>query len=397
MQFDLRRMAEHMGGVAWGVVIVLFIMSIYSIAVMIERYCTYKKATEQSRKYAPDVARFLKAGQDQGSHRRLPRRQRQVLAPGQGARRSASRSGSTSRSRVRPTADKEAAVDAAKRAIQRATAVNLADLKRGLSGLATIGSTAPFVGLFGTTFGIINAFSGMALTGSGGIAAISAGIAEALITTAFGLFVAVPAVWAYNYFSGQGRRLQRRDGQLQLRAARLLHQEGRLGPSDRGRRGRSAPRCPGLPSRESLPCRWHVGGKQGRGDRGHQRHAHGRHHDRAAHHLHGDHAHAAEGRGREAAHRRATPRSARTSPRPSRSAVSKDATDLPERHQARQPGRPAAAGQGAPRGPARTAEGRLPEGRRGARLLRGHEGHGLLPRGGRRGDRPHRRAQGQGS
>src|SRR5207245_9808825 len=99
--------------------------------------------------------------------------------------------------------DKEAAVDAAKRAIQRATAVNLADLKRGLSGLATIGSTAPFVGLFGTTFGIINAFSGMALTGSGGIAAISGGIAEALITTAFGLFVAVPAVWAYNYFAGK--------------------------------------------------------------------------------------------------------------------------------------------------------------------------------------------------
>ena len=81
--------------------------------------------------------------------------------------------------------------------------MNLADLKRGLSGLATIGSTAPFVGLFGTTFGIINAFSGMALTGSGGIAAISAGIAEALITTAFGLFVAVPAVWAYNYFAGK--------------------------------------------------------------------------------------------------------------------------------------------------------------------------------------------------
>jgi biopolymer transport protein ExbB/biopolymer transport protein TolQ len=99
--------------------------------------------------------------------------------------------------------DKEAAVDAAKRAIQRATAVNLADLKRGLSGLATIGSTAPFVGLFGTTFGIINAFQGMALTGSGGIAAVSAGIAEALITTAFGLFVAVPAVWAYNYFNGK--------------------------------------------------------------------------------------------------------------------------------------------------------------------------------------------------
>ena len=122
--------------------------------------------------------------------------------------------------------------------------MNLADLKRGLSGLATIGATAPFVGLFGTTFGIINAFSGMALTGSGGIAAISAGIAEALITTAFGLFVAVPAVWAYNYLQRQGRGLQRRDGQLQLRAPRLLHQEGRLaarGPVRPGSRGGPGP------------------------------------------------------------------------------------------------------------------------------------------------------------
>jgi biopolymer transport protein ExbB/biopolymer transport protein TolQ len=92
-------------------------------------------------------------------------------------------------------------MEAAHRAIERATAVNLSDLKRGLSGLATIGATAPFVGLFGTVVGIINAFQGMALTGSGGIGAVSAGISEALVATAFGLFVAVPAVWAFNYFT----------------------------------------------------------------------------------------------------------------------------------------------------------------------------------------------------
>jgi biopolymer transport protein ExbB/biopolymer transport protein TolQ len=92
-------------------------------------------------------------------------------------------------------------LEAALRAIERATAVNLTDMKRGLSGLATIGATAPFVGLFGTVVGIINAFQGIALTGSGGIGAVSAGIAEALVCTAFGLFVAVPAVWAFNYFS----------------------------------------------------------------------------------------------------------------------------------------------------------------------------------------------------
>jgi biopolymer transport protein ExbB/biopolymer transport protein TolQ len=202
MQFDLRTMAEHMGGVAWGVVITLAIMSVWSIAVMIERFMTYRKATAQSRPYAPEVARLLKQGKIkeaiESSQKKIVKYSHlaKVLVVGLQEWQYQQEMGEAER-------DKEAAVDAAKRAIQRATAVNLADLKRGLSGLATIGATAPFVGLFGTTFGIINAFSGMALTGSGGIAAISAGIAEALITTAYGLFVAVPAVWMYNYFNGK--------------------------------------------------------------------------------------------------------------------------------------------------------------------------------------------------
>ena len=202
MQFSLVDMFKNMGGVAIGVVIVLAIMSVYSIGVMIERFWTFKHATDQSRKYAPEVARFLKQGNIKqaidASHGAGVKYSHlaKVLVVGLQEWQYQQEAGEVDR-------DKDSAVDAAKRAIQRATAVNLADLKRGLSGLATIGSTAPFVGLFGTTFGIINAFSGMALTGSGGIAAISAGIAEALITTAFGLFVAVPAVWAYNYLNGK--------------------------------------------------------------------------------------------------------------------------------------------------------------------------------------------------
>jgi biopolymer transport protein ExbB/biopolymer transport protein TolQ len=78
--------------------------------------------------------------------------------------------------------------------------MTIVDLKRGLGVLATVGATAPFVGLLGTTMGIVNSFTGMANTGSGGLSAISAGIAEALIATAFGLVVAIPAVWLYNYF-----------------------------------------------------------------------------------------------------------------------------------------------------------------------------------------------------
>jgi biopolymer transport protein ExbB/TolQ len=202
MQFDLISMAEHMGGIAWATVITLLLMSIYSIAVMFERYYTYNKATKQSRKYAPEVARYLKQGKikeaidiSDGKQFKMSHLAK-VLKPGLQEWQYQIESGELEK-------DRESAVEAAKRAIQRATAVNLADLKRGLTGLATIGATAPFVGLFGTTFGIINAFSGMALTGSGGIAAISAGIAEALITTAFGLFVAVPAVWAFNYLNGK--------------------------------------------------------------------------------------------------------------------------------------------------------------------------------------------------
>jgi biopolymer transport protein ExbB/biopolymer transport protein TolQ len=73
-------------------------------------------------------------------------------------------------------------------------------MKRGLAMLATTGATAPFVGLLGTTMGVVNAFQGMAAGGGGGISSIAAGISEALITTAFGLLVAIPAVWAFNYF-----------------------------------------------------------------------------------------------------------------------------------------------------------------------------------------------------
>jgi biopolymer transport protein ExbB/biopolymer transport protein TolQ len=99
-------------------------------------------------------------------------------------------------------------VEAVERALDRATALTSAEMKKGLGGLATIGSTAPFIGLFGTVMGIVHAFQGIAASGSGGIASVSAGIAEALITTAFGLFVAIPAVMAFNYFTATLERFQ---------------------------------------------------------------------------------------------------------------------------------------------------------------------------------------------
>jgi biopolymer transport protein ExbB/biopolymer transport protein TolQ len=98
---------------------------------------------------------------------------------------------------------REDLVDTVRRAIQRAAALTANDLKKGVAALATIGATAPFVGLLGTVVGIITAFQGIAATGSGGIGAVSAGIAEALVETALGLVVAIPAVWFYNYLSGR--------------------------------------------------------------------------------------------------------------------------------------------------------------------------------------------------
>jgi biopolymer transport protein ExbB/biopolymer transport protein TolQ len=173
-------------------------MSVYSLSVMIERFLTYRKAKKQSRAYAPKVAKLLKDGKVQeaikissGKDVRNSHLAKVLLAGLQEYEYQKETGGGT----------RDDMMEAAHRAIERATALNLTDLKRGLSGLATIGATAPFVGLLGTVIGIINAFRGMALTGSGGIGAISAGIAEALVTTAVGLFVAIPAVWAFNYLT----------------------------------------------------------------------------------------------------------------------------------------------------------------------------------------------------
>jgi biopolymer transport protein ExbB/TolQ len=98
---------------------------------------------------------------------------------------------------------REDLVDTVRRAIQRASALTANDLNKGVAALATIGATAPFVGLLGTVVGIITAFQGIAATGSGGLGAVSAGIAEALVETALGLLVAIPAVWFYNYLTGR--------------------------------------------------------------------------------------------------------------------------------------------------------------------------------------------------
>jgi biopolymer transport protein ExbB/TolQ len=186
-----------MGLIARVVIIILFIMSIWSIAIMVERYLTYTAARNQSREFAPKVAASLKNQKIDEAISLSDKYKKSHLAMVVNAGLQEFRA-----NQVNADLSNDA-VDASKRALQRATAIKISEFRRGLSGLATIGSTSPFVGLFGTVFGIINAFQGMRSAESAGISAVAGGIAEALITTGVGIGVAIPAVWLFNYFTGK--------------------------------------------------------------------------------------------------------------------------------------------------------------------------------------------------
>jgi biopolymer transport protein ExbB/biopolymer transport protein TolQ len=195
-------MFKSMGLLAKIVVGILFIMSGWSIGVMIDRLLAFNAARSQSRSFAPAVAGALKQGNLDEAIKVAERNNKSHLAKVVQAGLMEFRAHQAS------TDIPGEIVEASKRALERTEAIVHAELKSGLGSLATIGSTAPFVGLFGTVIGIINAFRGMALTGSGGIAAVSAGISEALVTTALGLFVAIPAVWMFNIFMNNIERFQ---------------------------------------------------------------------------------------------------------------------------------------------------------------------------------------------
>jgi biopolymer transport protein ExbB/biopolymer transport protein TolQ len=195
--FDLRSMWNQMGPLAKAVVVILFVMSAWSIGVMIDRLLAYNAARNQSRQFAPAVAGALREGKLDEAIKIADRYKKSHLAKVVVAGLQEFRAHQDS-SEI-PGEE----IEASKRALDRSEAIVHAELKRGVSSLATIGSTAPFVGLFGTVVGIINAFKGIASEKSAGLGAVAAGISEALVTTAVGLFVAVPAVWMYNYFSSK--------------------------------------------------------------------------------------------------------------------------------------------------------------------------------------------------
>jgi len=194
-------MFSTMGIVAKGVAFVLLIMSMWSIGVAVERFYTFRQARNQSKLFAPQVAKYLKDGKlkeaialASSKQYRYSHLAKVVLSGLQEYQFQQESGGGLSREDV---------LDTVRRSIQRASALTASDLKKGVPALATIGSTAPFVGLLGTVVGVIAAFQGIGQSGSAGIGAVSTGIAEALVETALGLVVAIPAVWFYNYLTGR--------------------------------------------------------------------------------------------------------------------------------------------------------------------------------------------------
>jgi biopolymer transport protein ExbB/biopolymer transport protein TolQ len=195
MDLSLAGMWAIMGPFAKGIVITMALMSVYSLTIMVSKWWNLRQAQRETRKFAPEFSQFLEEDNlteaiklAEGYKKSHVAR---VLGGALGEVKPLIQDGSVT------VAD----INSAERAVEREMLMTIVQLKRGLGVLATVGATAPFVGLLGTTMGIVNAFTGMAASGSGGLSAISAGVAEALITTAFGLLVAIPAVWAFNYFT----------------------------------------------------------------------------------------------------------------------------------------------------------------------------------------------------
>jgi biopolymer transport protein ExbB/biopolymer transport protein TolQ len=195
MELSLVELWGTMGFFAKGIVFTLAIMSIWSLTITVQKWWQIRKAQGETRRFAPEFSQFLEEDNLTEAINLAQSYKRSHVARVLG----------NALSEVKPLIMDGSVtvgdINSAERAVEREMLMTIVDSKRGLGVLATVGSTAPFVGLLGTTMGVVNAFTGMATSGSGGLSAISAGIAEALITTAFGLLVAIPAVWAYNYFS----------------------------------------------------------------------------------------------------------------------------------------------------------------------------------------------------
>lgn len=178
--FHLRKMIET----GWPILSALLIMSIVSISIMIERTVVVKRAEQDARTFLPQIMEALRSGKPASAIAAICKNSEYPIAKA-----------------LTVVVDEHGDREAMERASQREIQKKIGELEAKIPALGTIASTAPFVGLLGTVIGIIKAFQSIATHMGGGPEVVAAGVAEALITTAFGLFVAIPAVMGYNHFS----------------------------------------------------------------------------------------------------------------------------------------------------------------------------------------------------
>ena len=194
---SLTELLGHVGIFGGAVMVCLALLSVFSVGMIIDKHRRFRSASRQTEKFKQEFKKFLHGGDVQDLIKAAQPYQSSYVAQ-------VVLAGITEYDGVRESGrDPGASLELVTSALRDSMSETLIQLRQGLGFLATIGSTAPFIGLFGTVVGIINAFRSIAATGSGGMSVVSGGIAEALVSTALGIFVAIPAVVAFNHFTGK--------------------------------------------------------------------------------------------------------------------------------------------------------------------------------------------------
>ena len=194
---SLTELLGHVGVFGGAVMVCLALLSVFSVGMIIDKHRRFRSASRQTEKFKQEFKKFLHGGDVQDLIKATQPCQSSYVAQ-------VVLAGITEYDGVRQSGgDPVASLELVTSALRDSMSETLIQLRQGLGFLATIGSTAPFIGLFGTVVGIINAFRSIAATGSGGMSVVSGGIAEALVSTALGIFVAIPAVVAFNHFTGK--------------------------------------------------------------------------------------------------------------------------------------------------------------------------------------------------
>jgi biopolymer transport protein ExbB/TolQ len=194
---SLTELLGHVGIFGGAVMVCLALLSVFSVGMIIDKHRRFRSASRQTEKFKQEFKKFLHGGDVQDLIEAAKPYQSSYVAQ-------VVLAGITEYDGVRQSGgDPVASLELVTSALRDSMSETLIQLRQGLGFLATIGSTAPFIGLFGTVVGIINAFRSIAATGSGGMSVVSGGIAEALVSTALGIFVAIPAVVAFNHFTGK--------------------------------------------------------------------------------------------------------------------------------------------------------------------------------------------------